>query len=43
MTKTLGASALQMYVLIAGNLLPIPPENHCSWPTLEKTPLWNMR
>ena len=28
MTKTLGASALQMYALVAGNLLPIPPENH---------------
>ena len=28
MTRTLGASALQMYALVAGNLLPIPPENH---------------
>ena len=28
MTKTLWASALQMYALAAGKLLPIPPENH---------------
>ena len=28
MTKTLGNSALQMYALAAGRLLPIPPENH---------------
>ena len=28
MTKTLGASALQMYALAAGKVLPIPPENH---------------
>ena len=27
MTKTLGASALQMYALLAGGVLPIPPEN----------------
>ena len=27
MTKTLGASALQMYSLVAGTFLPIPPEN----------------
>ena len=27
MTKTLGASALQMYALAAGTILPIPPEN----------------
>ena len=27
MTKTLGASALQMYALAAGRFLPIPPEN----------------
>ena len=28
MTKTLGASALQIYALAAGKVLPIPPENH---------------
>ena len=27
MTKILGASALQMYALVAGTFLPIPPEN----------------
>ena len=27
MTKTLGASALQLYAMIAGKFLPIPPEN----------------
>ena len=27
MTKTLGSSALQMYALVAGAFLPIPPEN----------------
>ena len=27
MTKTLGSSALQMYAMLAGPLLPIPPEN----------------
>ena len=27
MTKTLGASALQMYAFAAGTILPIPPEN----------------
>ena len=45
MTKTLGASALQMYALVAGNLPAhsAGEPTHCSWPTLKKTPLWNMR
>ena len=43
MTKTLGASALQMYALAAGTFLPIPPENRPQLASdLDKTPLFSM-